>query len=475
MTNIDESYGLWADSHVFYDKLLNSGKHFGPFAERETQWQKQLVTEAPNGSLLADNNVFSALRKDKKISLLHVSHKFESITNHGTIYPSGGCLVGSIYCTPLMKQRDGYKMHNLGEYILTKEAPMIIKNLGPHISGATPLIIELTLPDSAYRGLAGIDYLRLGNIHLQIFSNLEYLLSKAERHRLRDSVVVRIKNSMQFLSLCSGIYHEDFKVDPSQFIDALNGATNQLPILGYLYFEVLSEYLMLYSQSPATQEFMLAKEFNNTLYKKVLFGTFPGMAGKFNLSTFRPSPSALHELIGELDSSIDFNHMMAYLRDRLIFVINARLFANELKPRDWQHMRWEFDELKIMMAPLIGHIIHRELRTFGRYPDFYFYFDQYKALEVWNYWNQMDIVVPFNGTFPKGEVGINPAYPDLKYNIYKAALMPSGLLEPIEKLDLTIAPRLVDLKYTLMRTSNGAQHQAPQRQSPQRPPAIGRH
>ncbi|MFH8591393.1 hypothetical protein [Streptomyces rimosus] len=33
----------------------------------------------------------------------------------------------------------------------------------------------------------------------------------------------------------------------------------------------------------------------------------------------------------------------------------------------------------------------------------------------------MDMALPFNETFPKGEIGVNPACPDLRYRVWKAA------------------------------------------------------
>lgn len=73
----------------------------------------------------------------------------------------------------------------------------------------------------------------------------------------------------------------------------------------------------------------------------------------------------------------------------------------------------------------------------------------------------MDIVAPFNGTMPKGEIGINPAYPNLDYRVWRAEQDDTGHLHPAEELSLTIAPRLVDIKYTLMRNNQWTAAPAP--------------
>ncbi|MFI6155066.1 hypothetical protein ACIBCA_20500 [Kitasatospora sp. NPDC051170] len=73
------------------------------------------------------------------------------------------------------------------------------------------------------------------------------------------------------------------------------------------------------------------------------------------------------------------------------------------------------------------------------------------ALEAWNYWNAEGIPTPFNGTIPKGEIGINTAYPRAAYAVWIAETCERGLLHPVERLDVTFVPRLADLSMTAMR------------------------
>ncbi|MFJ4738194.1 hypothetical protein [Streptomyces sp. NPDC088775] len=450
-----DAYEQWADAHAFFDTTLIPSPSDGqdPLSEQAAAWENRLVAETPNGRLLRDNALFRALGGDGKLHLLHVTHALEQISEHGSLYPSGGCLVGSVYCAPLTPTERGYRMHNLAEYVLTREAPAFVAKAGAPQRVPTPLIFEINLPPQVYRGLAGVDYLRLGSIHLQIYTRLEYLLSKTERHQLRESTVSRIKNSTAFLALAAAVAYQGAAVPPATFLRLLDETIPRLPILGYVYFEALAEYLMLHSTTPQTMERAELGEFNNWLYKDMLFASFPHMAGKFDLAKFRPSPDELDTLLARIDPGLDAAHARAYLTGRISHLVAARLFTPGQIPEAWHHTRWEFDSLSTQLGPLLGHLIHRELRTFGRYPDFYFYFDQHKALQAWNYWNHMDIIAPFNGTIPKGEIGINPAYPDLDYRVWRAAQDDNGRLHPTEELTLTIAPRLVDIKYTLMRNN----------------------
>ena len=105
---------------------------------------------------------------------------------------------------------------------------------------------------------------------------------------------------------------------------------------------------------------------------------------------------------------------------------------------------------------LLGHIIHRELRNFDRYPNFYFYFDQIKALEMWNFWNQNHVIIPFNSIIPKGEIGLNPAHlNNFKYKIFDAENIQERdgvlYLEKGKQQQIEIATRLVDHQHLFLR------------------------
>ncbi|MFJ8040497.1 hypothetical protein ACIRBX_08340 [Kitasatospora sp. NPDC096147] len=451
-----DSYESWADAHAFFGTSLvpATPNPDDPLGIQKVAWTDRLSLGTPNGHLLRRNALFDSLATGGKLHLLHVTHALEKINQDGVLYPSGGCLVGSIYCAPLTATNHGFRPHNLGSYILDREAPAFLAKIGRPDHRPTPLVFELDLPPQAYQGLAGVDYLRLGSIHLAIYTHLEYLLSKAERHQLRETVVSRVKNSTAFLATAAAIAYQGATVAPVDFLRQLDATIPRLPILGYLFFEALSEYAMLHSTSPRTRRLAELGEFNNWLYKELLFAV-PGMIGRFDLAKFHVPDLA--DTLVKVDSTLDPTAAAAYLTDRISHLVAARLFTPGQMPDRWRHTKWEFDSLATQLGPLLGHLIHRELRTFGRSPDFYFYFDQVKALQAWNYWNHLDIPVPFNGTIPKGEIGINPAYPDLQYRVWRADADEAGNLHPTEQLELTVAPRLVDLRSTLMRNNQWSQ------------------
>lgn len=451
-----DKFSEWADGHVFYNMYLHNPSQNSPkWLLEENAWRVRM-SEALNGHLLTKNAFFDDIKNSEKIYLAHTTSSLDKVLETKSIFSSGGCLIGSIYCTPLSKEGDKFRMHNLGKYIVDTEAPIIYKNIdGKKID---TIIFEITLPDHTKNNLVGIDYLRLGEVHYSIYKELEYLLSSKERYDLHNIITNDVKNSIDFLSLCNNYYTSGNKVDKRIFFETFHNTVKFLPILGYLYFEAVSEYLMLYQDNEEAKKYAKLGEFYNPSYKDLMYSLQPLLKKNYKLSYFNPSIDDLASYIIErkIFSNFDLEQMTDYLSERLVFWVNTRLFNTDKKIVDWRKFRWDFDNLVENAKPLVGNLIHRELRNFGRYPSFYFYFDQTKALQIWNYWNHMDVIVPFNGVFPKGEIGINPAYPDLEYKVYVGKVFNENGLTYIKQeneIEVDIVPKLVDLRFTVMRNN----------------------
>jgi len=346
-------------------------------------------------------------------------------------------------------------MHNLGTYVFKTEAPMMAKK---HNQQPDILIFEIETNKNNHRNLIGIDYLRAGKIHYSIYKQLEYLLSYRERSDLYQIIVSRAKQSLEYLALCD-CFSSKKNINPDYFLDIFIKNIPYLPILGYLYFEAISEYLMLFQNSEQAKKYIEIEEFYNHSYKKLMYDLLPKLKQNFKLSDFYPSIKKVTTYLeeGHFFTNFNSNHFKNWLTERLIYLTNARLLDNYNKNQqiDWREINWSFENLAKYTKPLLGHLIHRELRNFGRYPSFYFYFDQTKALQAWNYWNHMDIEIPFNGIIPKGEVGINPALPDLKYKVYHGRYLFSNksgfsYVRPVKQLKINIEPKLIDLRYSTM-------------------------
>ncbi len=195
----------------------------------------------------------------------------------------------------------------------------------------------------------------------------------------------------------------------AEFVDRLAAAVAVFPYLGYLYFEVLSEYLMLH-----------------------------------------PDHDRLIDLVGQIEPGLAAGGA-EYTRQRLghLFAVLGLDRAQDLGRLSLRDM--DFETLAATVPSLLGQAVFREMRLMGRYSQLYLCFEQAKALEAWDYWNAIGIATPFNGFLPKGEIGVNPAYPRCAYQVWVAETCERGLLHPTERLDVGFVPRLAELGMTAMR------------------------
>ncbi|MFJ3584629.1 hypothetical protein ACIPPS_20715 [Streptomyces sp. NPDC090127] len=425
------------DAHTDYTRATTRPVPVS-LAESEADWRHRLRYDTPQGRLLTDNAMTQTLVGGGTIHLMHTTTALDAIRASGQLYASSGCLLAALYCVPLTPEATGLRPHNLGAYLLETK---------PHTRS---LVIEL-IPAAPVPAM-GIDYLRLGRIHLRTYLHHRSFLTHAEDARLRHTVLQQIRTVAPFLDIALA-NATGMRTPPDEFVDRLAVAVRGMPFLGYLYFEVLSEYLMLHSTTLETRTYAETGEMNNRLCKKLAFSAVTGMDKLFDLSRFHPGHARLCEIIAGIDPRLAPGAAI-YVRDRL-----AHLFAAlALDPRQdaiaFSFRGADFDELTETAPSLLGQAIFREMRLLDRYPHLYLAFEQAKALRTWSYWNERGIATPFNGFLPKGEIGINPAYPAADCTVWVAESCERGLLHPVEQLDVACVPRLADLGMTAMRRDN---------------------
>ncbi|MBT9168892.1 MAG: hypothetical protein DDT19_02242 [Syntrophomonadaceae bacterium] len=449
----------WAEAHIFYNLFLEEPGENNKILLDEFNWRKRVINKAPHGNLLLNNSFFKTIKDNEIIYLAHITPNLHNILENNILFPSSGCLVGSIYCVPVRKEGEKLFLHNLGKYIYQIETPRYLnKKLWDKIG---ILLIEIQIPEVSRNNLIGIDYLRLGDIHFNIYRELEYLLSSKERYLLEEICTSRIRESLEYLSLCNKAYYynQTQKVDPIKFFRTFHETIKNLPILGYFWFEILSEFIMLYQNNQLSKKYNKIGEFYSPSYKNLIFELCPKVSSNFTLKEFNPNFNDLINYFkqNKIFTNLNTKNIISYLIERIIYLTNARLMFQNIGIIDWKKIMWNFDNLSQYFQPLIGHLIHRELRNFRRYPYFYFYFDQTKALQIWNYWNHMNIVIPFNGIIPKGEIGINPAFSHLNYKIYSTKIYEEDgniILEPQKEIKVEIIPKLIDIKFTSLRNKD---------------------
>ncbi|PZT68306.1 hypothetical protein DN402_08745 [Streptomyces sp. SW4] len=230
-----------------------------------------------------------ALISGRPMYLLHVTRGIDAIRASQQLHVSAGCLVGALYCSPLASQRDGLRPHNLGAYLMRTKP------------STTPMILEVT-PDAPIQP-KGVDYLHLGAIHLRTYLRYRSFLTPAENDQLDRTMLTGLRAAAPFLDVALHNAAGHATAAP-EFIDQLSDAVTHVPFLGYLYFEVLSEYLMLHSATPETKTYAQAGELNNWLYKRLAFAAVDGMDQLFDLARFSPRYHRLVELIEGIEPAL---------------------------------------------------------------------------------------------------------------------------------------------------------------------------
>ncbi|MFC9328612.1 hypothetical protein [Kitasatospora sp. NPDC057015] len=344
----------WDNAHTDYSDHSASKDRPVPagLAESESAWQQRL-DRAPNGWLLRGNAMVQALAAGHPVHLMHTTVALDAIRTSGHLLASSGCLVAALYCAPLTPEPGGgLRPHNLGTYLLDTKRH------------TRTLVLEVT-PDRPVPP-KGIDYLRLGAVHLRTYLTHRNFLTPTEDEQLRHAALARIRATGPFLDLllanACGL-----RTPEAEFVDRLSAAVPQFPFLGYLYFEVLSEYLMLHSSTTETKRCAEAGELNNRLYKQLAHSAVEGMDRLFDLSRFNPRHDRLVELVEQVDPTLAPG-AARYARARL-----AHLFAGiALHPSQdaatFSFQQRSFEELATAAPGLLGQLLFRELRVIDRYP-----------------------------------------------------------------------------------------------------------
>ncbi|MEU7092588.1 hypothetical protein [Kitasatospora aureofaciens] len=417
----------WEYAHTSYHAPVSRPSPAG-LAESEADWAHRLERETPNGWLLRDNAMLRTLASGAPIYLLHLTRDLGAVRSSGHLYASTGCLVGAIYGSPLTPEAGGaFRPHNLGSYLLESR------------ENSTPLIIEVT--PSAPVPAKGLDYLRLGGIHLRTYQAYRHFLTEAEDDQVLRSVLDRVHVAAPFLDTLLRNATGGTTPDES-FVDALAATVPVFPYLGYLYFETVAEHLMLHSTSRTTKEYAHRGELNNRLYKELAFSAVQDMGVLFDLGRFAPNCARLLELVECIEVGLA-SGLPSYVRRRMSHLFAATALAPDQDATALTFRRADLNTLADTAPHLLGQLIFREIRIVDRYPQLYHCFEQTKALEAWSYWNSERIPTPFNGTTPKGEIGVNPAYPDASFSVWTTEICDRGLLHPIEQVAAVPAPRLV--------------------------------
>ncbi|MGW6504298.1 hypothetical protein [Nonomuraea angiospora] len=424
---------LWEDAHTDYGPGHRPRPAPRGLAASAAEWRSYLEEQTPNGWLLRSGSLLEMLDSGQPIYLMHTTTYLEDMRANRQLYQAAGCLVGALYCAPLAREGDGLRPHNLGAWLL--ESKPHTRTIVFEVASGRPVPVK------------GIDYLRLGGVHLRTYADHRVFLTPEEDEQLRRASVHRIRQAAAFLDvLLAGACGSDTLAKP--FLDQLAATVPVVPFLGYLYFEVVAEYLMLYSTCRQTQQCAQAGEMNNRLYKQLAFAAVDTMGQLFDLALFRPDHDRLRHLVGQIEPALAAG-VVDYTRRRLAHLFACVALDPSQDATAVTFHQASFGGLARVAPGLLGQMVFRLLRTSPRYPQLFPIFEQAKATAASAYWNAQKIPTPFNGVTPKGEIGLNLAWPT-GARTWTAETCQRGLLHPTEELALTFVPRLADLRGTAL-------------------------
>lgn len=383
------------------------------------------------------------------IYLAHITTREKEIIKQSKIMCSSGCLVGSVYCIPVFKNgKNKFSMHNLGKYIFQNEVSYFSENsFKPKI-----LLFEIKNPKNINQKIIGLNYLKLGNFHYNIYAELKFLLHEDERKDIDRIILDMLESSKELIHSISDQGQDKTVNDFPNFYSLYINTIKRVPIFGYFLFEITSEYIAYNQNDEESKKYSKKGELFVGNFKELTFKTVPSLTKNFDLGQFTPDLKLLKEHLQKLN--INFEEFKKFLIDQTLFYVKSYLFDGKIN-NDFFLKNWKYKEYGKICPHFIGHILHRIIRKMNRYPNFHINFDTYKAIKIWNYWNKNEILLSFNNVMLKGEVGINPVTPDLEYKIYKTTITKNDHEDLIFKKDreisVKITPQLVELSKLMMR------------------------
>lgn len=409
----------------------------------EIAWQYFFTYGTPNGDLFKHNNMFETIKKGGGLTLIHVTNHYKDICKSGLLYPSGGCLGASLYCVPL--RSDG-RVHNLGKFVHEYELPEVMAR--KNMSKGQLDVIAITVDSENFihsnAETNALDYLLMGQLQFEIYEYFkkESKLDSSIFDELEEGVIEQVRQTQDFLSICLD-YHMDY-ISDSYFIRLFEDALVKMPFLGYVYFEVLVEYITLFQNDNATLVLKELGEINNYNYKRMVFDLSPDLLDGFKLINFRPSVNSVISYLKEKsEKGIIFtnfleDHFINFLKWRVAQYIRYKLL--DKTPLDLSGSK---EDLFDKHHSLLGHLVHREIRINKKLKEYSNIYDEKRAETIWQVWNTENVLYPYNSIVPKGEVGINPKYNNLEYGVYRAEIDKEGYVKFKNKLEAKLSFELI--------------------------------
>ena len=290
------------DEKIDYFKILDEA-HFNLYQELKLERLGFAGVGENNKKIntLAKTKLFNDGNQEK-VYLAHITTRENEIIEKSKLMCSSGCLVGSVFCFPVYQNnKTEYSMHNLGKYIFQKEIPLFSED----DSDPKILLIEINNLKKTGKEIAGLNYLKLGNFHFNIYEELKFLLTKDERKEIDVIVLSMIESSKELIYLLNGFNKASVINEFENFYNLYINTILKVPIFGYFLFEMISEFIVYNQNDDKSKKYSEIKEIYVGNFKDLMFKTMPGLTKDFNLGVFTPDFELLKKQINSL--SLDFD------------------------------------------------------------------------------------------------------------------------------------------------------------------------
>ena len=184
----------------------------------------------PNSVLLKQNALFRAI-KDDNLLLSHQTSKIEQIKSSKKINPGWGCLGEVLYTTPTYVYNEILFHDNFFNLVLSHQK-----------TKTNELIVKLNTKKSP--NLYGMNYLLAGQLLFEIANNCYIKTTPEFQNALQSS---------RKLSKTIGTINN---------IDEISIMAKRYPFFSYMYYESLSQVVMLSAEDEKTKQLLNHGEFN---------------------------------------------------------------------------------------------------------------------------------------------------------------------------------------------------------------------
>ena len=364
-------------------------------------------------------NAWSEVNKNK-IYLFHATNDtaFKNIIQDKTVYSSGGCMLGGLYCVPMyMEDNNKLRLHNLGAYYFKKEIPMMKNDLHSCVK-PKGLIFEIECSNVK---INGINYLDFGKLNFAFLLNSIYKLSNKEINLLINQVNTNILNSKSFILETQKLYTTGIQsyYTAKKYMELFNSTIPELNMLGYALFEAILKYIVTFQNDAISLAYKNRNEVFNWHYKDLIYESFPFLHEKFMLEKIYFDEKKFCNFIKERKLITNFSkeHFTLNICNMVINTFMQNFLTTNLYEYNVKDTNYFIANPNLFS--LIGQITNRILKS-EKYTTIYSDIEKVKANHIWDYMVKNNILLTYNNIVFKGELCINPKLINkYKYNVYQ--------------------------------------------------------